>query len=94
MTYDIVKLSDDEWNNEVMLAVSMEHFQENPECQFVQVYEHGGWMLGFRRDETVWDTANDTARLTDPYPQPDSFSGVYVDRNEVIRGRMTSECGC
>ena len=68
--YALIHLADNEWGNETMQAVAMEYFSIHPECNFVKVYEHAGWMLGFRRDTSIWNTANDMAALHNPNPQP------------------------
>lgn len=68
--YSIIHLADDEWGNETMLRVALEYFGEHPDVAFVEVYEHAGWYLGFRRDGTIWSTANDMARPKGPYPNP------------------------
>lgn len=67
--YAIVHLADDEWGNDTMSNVARDFFSGNPSCLYVQVFEHGGWMLGFRRDLSIWNTANDMARL-DGGPAP------------------------
>lgn len=66
----VICLADNEWGNELMLKVAMECFEANPEVNFIEVREHGGWYLGYRRDGSVWCSANDGARLTKPLPQP------------------------
>ena len=63
-------LADNEWGNRLMEQVAQEHFEANPECQFVMVHEHAGWALGFRRDMSCYSTANDMAALSKPRPQP------------------------
>jgi len=68
--YTMVFLGDKEWGNETMARVADEWFAENPGEEFVYVYEHAGWYLGFRRDGSVWCTANDCASLTKQWPQP------------------------
>ena len=68
--YDLIFLADNEWGNETMWAVAQEHFAANPDCQFVEVSEHAGWWLCFRRDGSVWNTANDMAVLSHPLPVP------------------------
>ena len=86
-TYDYVFLADDEWDNETMQRVAQEWFAEHPDCQFVLVYEHAGWELGFRRDMTVWGSANDGARC--PGPKPSGFSGISHRRTS--KGLPTGE---
>ena len=61
--YAQVCLGDNEWGNELMQQVAMEFFADNPSCMFVQVIEHAGWQLGWRRDGSIWTTANDMAVL-------------------------------
>jgi hypothetical protein len=68
--YKIIYLADNEYGNELMDRIAAEFFEANPNEQFVLVYEHAGWYLGYRRDGTRWATANDTARLTQLWPQP------------------------
>jgi len=72
--YDIVHLGDNEWGNELMKKVAMDWFTEHPDCQYVEVYEHAGWFLGYRRDGSIWSTANDTA-VMDKGPRPKQYSG-------------------
>lgn len=76
--YDIIQLHADEWGNEIMRTVAMEHFERNPELQFVHVREHAGWHLGFRRDESCWGSANDGAVIRGPFP--DTLRNV-INRN-------------
>ena len=90
--YAIIHLADDEWNNETMRRVASEYFADHPECQFVEVYEHAGWFLGIRRDGSTWSSANDSARLTVPRPQPKTAERV-IRRGEdtnywMLRGRI------
>lgn len=66
--YDYVFLADSEWDNETMRQVALDWFNKHPDCEFVLVYEHAGWELGFRRDLTCWASANDCARITGPRP--------------------------
>jgi hypothetical protein len=79
-TYASIHLADDEWGNETMFAVAEEFFREHPEEDFVEVYEHAGWFLGYRRDGSIWNTANDMATLNVPYPQPTGPSGIVIRR--------------
>lgn len=74
-TYDLVRCTDSQWNNMVMQALASRHFHENPDCNFVEVWEHAGWSLGFRRDGSIWSTANDQAQL-DSRPKASEFSGI------------------
>ena len=90
--YAIIHLDAHEWNNDTMWRVASEYFELHPECQFVEVYEHAGWHLGFRRDRSLWSTANDTARLSVPRPQPQTAERV-IRRGEdtnywMLRGRI------
>ncbi len=79
-TYDVIHLADSEFGNETMRRAADEHFAEHPAVQFVQVYEHGGWYLGYRRDGSTWCTANDSA-TGDQGPRPTEYSGRDVRRN-------------
>ena len=78
--YDMIYLEDNEWGNETMRRVCEEHFSQNPNCQFIECHEHGGWWLGFRRDGSVWSTANDMAQFDQPWPQPSDKPGQVVIR--------------
>lgn len=71
--YVMIFLASNEWNNETMQRVAKEYFATNPSVNFVEVHEHGGWFLGYRRDMTIWSTANDSARLSHPRPQPTHY---------------------
>ena len=84
-TYDLIHLSDDEWGNETMKRIAMEHFASDPSCQFVEVYEHAGWFLGFRRDGSIWTTANDMA-IGDNGPRPVAM------RRSIRRGNECRVC--
>jgi len=77
--YDIVHLGDKEYGNELMRKVAEEWFAAHSSCNFVEVYEHAGWFLGFRRDGSIWSTANDQAHM-DSGPRPKDFSGTSVRR--------------
>lgn len=68
--YVEIKMGDGEWGNEKMYEIAKEYFENHPDVDFVEVREHAGWFLGFRRDLTVWSTANDSARLQKQFPQP------------------------
>ena len=59
----LIFCADNEWGNELMLKLAREAFDANPSLMFVEVYEHAGWSLGWRRDGSVWTTANDMAVL-------------------------------
>lgn len=76
--YTLIHLADDEWDNQIMESVARQHFDEHPDCQFILVYEHAGWALGFRRDMSIWSTSNDCARL-DGGPRP-SICGDTIRR--------------
>jgi len=78
--YDTIYLASNEWGNQVMQRIAEEHFRDNPDCEFVEVYEHAGWHLGFRRDGSIWCTANDAARLERPWPQPTGLDGKHIRR--------------
>ena len=54
-----VHLADDEWGNATMDRIARETFQAYPQVDIVTVYEHAGWMLGYLRDGTVVESAND-----------------------------------
>ena len=77
--YCLIHLADDEWGNRFMDQVAREYFAEQPECMFVEVYEHAGWFLGFRKDMSIWATANGEADLS-PGIFPEKYSGVEVRR--------------
>ena len=81
--YDIIHLASDEWGNEKMKSIAQDHFAVTPDCDFVLVYEHAGWMLGYRRDLSIWGTANDQARLERPEPRPTGFSGRTIRRDHI-----------
>lgn len=74
--YAMVFLGDSEWGNDTMDRVAQEFFAANPTCEFVQVQEHAGWMLAYRRDGSIWNTANDMAVLR-PGSRPESLAYVY-----------------
>jgi hypothetical protein len=78
--YDYIFLASNEWGNETMDRVAQEHFAAHPECEFVEVHEHAGWYLGYRRDGSIWATANDTARLQKPWPRPAGLCGKTIRR--------------
>lgn len=81
MEYDTINLAPDEWGNETMRQIAEEHFAKFPDVQFVEVHEHGGWWLGYRRDGSIWSTANDAAAL-DSKARPTHFSGRNVRREK------------
>ncbi|HXJ56963.1 MAG TPA: hypothetical protein VNU68_09885 [Verrucomicrobiae bacterium] len=81
-TYDTIKLASGEYGNLLMRQVADEYFRANPGCRFVLVHEHGGWFLGYRRDGSIWTTANDAAVLHKGQPFPTRFSGTTVRRTE------------
>jgi hypothetical protein len=56
-----VHLAEDEWGNDVMWRVAQGVFAEFPNVDLVTVYEYAGWMLGYLRDGTVVESANDGA---------------------------------
>ena len=78
--YTLIFLACNEYGNENMRAIAAEFFHLNRFQQFVYVCEHGGWFLGFRRDLSIWTTANDVAILTDPQPQPTGWNGRSIRR--------------
>lgn len=87
--YDIVRCGDYQYGNVLMEWLAFHHFRMNPDCAFVEVWEHGGWMLGWRRNGTIWNTANNTAVLPEgeiPY----RFSGRQASY-EVMRIRQFEE---
>lgn len=79
--YALIHLADDEWGNETMWRVAKEFFDAHPECEFVEVSEHAGWYLGYRRDGSTWSTANDMAVLQQPRPYPRQL-GYVVRRGK------------
>jgi hypothetical protein len=79
----IIHLADNEWGNEVMWQVALDWFGDHPDCEFVEVYEHAGWYLGFRRDGGVWCTANDMARCKGPFPPRGYEFGPSVRRQSA-----------
>jgi hypothetical protein len=79
--YDTIYLGTKEYGSEVMEEIAKQYFVDHANCDFVMVYEHGGWYLGYRRDLTIWCTANDAGILTHPTPQPTHFSGNSVRRD-------------
>jgi hypothetical protein len=66
-----------------MEHLAQHHFAQHPDCQFAEVYEHGGWFLGYRRDLTIFSTANDRAILSVPQPQPTAHSGNTYQYPEI-----------
>ena len=78
--YDQIHLADNEWGNRLMQEVAETYFASKPDYQFVLVYEHAGWYLGFRRDGSIWCTANDQAVLTHRWPQPGNGVGKVIRR--------------
>lgn len=89
-TYDMIFLADDEWNIEVMERIARDWFTTHPLCQFVEVHEHAGWWLGYRRDLSICGTANDRAVL-DHGPRPQEFSGVCYRRTLADSAQVKSE---
>lgn len=83
-TCDLIRCTYPQRNNVVMKALAMRHFYENPDCNFVQVWEHGGWFLGFRRDGSIWATANDQAQLDGRGGATDGFSGIEVEYPDLF----------
>jgi len=76
--YDVIRLADNEWGNQIMRAVAEEHFQANPECNFVHVIEHAGWSLMWHRSGEIVATANDAAVMRPDRPRPDSFRHSFI----------------
>ena len=56
-----VYMANHEWGNELMRQLAQETFKEFPNADVVEVVEHGGWWLMFRRDMAVVGSANDCA---------------------------------
>lgn len=77
-TYDVLYLADREYGNELMRLLASQWFASHPACNFLEVHEHGGWYLGFRRDFSCWATANDCAALNGEFPA--EFSGLSYRR--------------
>lgn len=84
-TYDIVHLADNEWGNEVMQEIAEQWFREHPDTNYVEVIEHAGWRLGYRRDMSICASANDCAVLS-PGSQPTEFSGFECRRPVIESG--------
>jgi hypothetical protein len=90
--YALIHLADDEWGNQTMECIAREFFDEHPDCNFIEVYEHAGWHLCWRRDGSIWGTANDMAKL-DGGPRPTGYLSHVVRRDlgteyEIINGRV------
>ena len=79
MEYDTINMRRCEVYRGEMWDLASAHFESHPECQFVLVNETAGWMLGYRRDGSIWTTANDRAVL-DSGARPRAWSGVEVSR--------------
>ena len=73
--YDTIHMADNEWGNTLMEQIAAVWFANHPQCQFVLIHEHAGWSLGFRRDMSIWTTANDMAVLK-PGPRPTAVDHV------------------
>ncbi len=54
-------LADHEWGNELMRKLAQEAFAEFPDADAVEVHEHAGWWLTFRRYMQCVASANDCA---------------------------------
>lgn len=80
----MIYLADNEWGNETMWKVAQEWFAEHPDCHFVEIHEHAGWYLGFRRDGGVWCTANDMARCNGPFPPAGWRTGPFIRRQDLV----------
>ena len=76
----LIHMGPDEYGNEKMAQVAADWFEANPAARFVEVYEHAGWYLGFRRDGTIWCTANDAACCTGPMPPRDYVLSPCIQR--------------
>jgi hypothetical protein len=77
-----IYLADEEWGNGTMRMVADDYFKENPQIAdslVVEVYEHGGWFLGFLADGTTVATANDMAL----------FQGKAAEFRKAIRAADT-----
>lgn len=79
-TYDIIHLAENEWSNIIMREVAAEWFKDHPDCEFVQVWEHGGWWLAFHRSMETVGTANGSAVMRADRPRPTDYSGVEQRR--------------
>ena len=77
-TWDLIRCTSTQYNNVVMKALAMRHFYENPDCQFVWVWEHGGWDLGFRRDGSIFRSANEAGVIAGNAFPTDGPSGIEV----------------
>ena len=83
-----VYLADNEWGNETMRTIAAEAFAQDAALQFVEVHEHAGWYLGFRRNLSIYCTANDMARLEQRYPQPGNNGtrgSIRRETNPLVR---------
>jgi len=85
-SFDIVHVAENEWDHEdgACKRAAREHFEAYADAKFVLVDEHAGWFLGYRRDLTIWCTANDRATLEQPSPKPTRYSGRTVRREASI----------
>jgi hypothetical protein len=72
--YDVVRLGPTEWGSDTMRRAAEQHFAAYLGCDYVLVHEHAGWYLGYRRDGSIWASANDAAVLP-PGPRPSGPSG-------------------
>lgn len=82
--YDTIRCTETQWSSSgVMERLAHHHFQQHPDRQFVEVYEHGGWYLGYRRDMTIWSTANDMAKLSPTETFPNGHSGNIVSYPDI-----------
>lgn len=85
-TYDILHMGDREYGNDLMALAAAVYFAAHRECQFVEVHEHGGWWLGYRRDGSIWSTANDAATIRGS--QPTQFSGRTARTSDLDEWRQ------
>lgn len=79
--YDTLYLAPSEHGTDRMRELAQEYFDRHPACEFLEVHEHGGWFIGYRRDGSIWDTANTTAGL-DPGARPAQWSGNEIKRSD------------
>jgi hypothetical protein len=73
--YDQIFLADNEWDSHLMRQVAEEWFKNHPACNFVNVYEHAGWSLGFHRSGVCNYSANHEAQFAPDTPRPTHYTG-------------------
>ena len=88
--FDMIHLADNEWGCETMEQVARDWFADHSLCQFVEVHEHGGWWLTYRRDLSICGTANDCAVLYGSL-YPGDFSGLCYRRTLADSSAKTLE---